>query len=78
MSDIRSMDRESKKRQLRSNIVQISNQNRPVSYEEEEDSEDMLDDQEKPVEKKPAIDKKKDYLVEYHPRKEADRQRIVW
>ena len=42
MSDIRSMDRESKKRQLRSNIVQISNQNRPVSYEEEEDSEEVI------------------------------------
>ena len=42
MSDIRSMDRESKKRQLRSNIVQISNQNRSVSYEEEEDSEEVI------------------------------------
>ena len=42
MSDMRSMDRESKKRQLRSNIVQIPNQNRPVSYEEEEDSEEVI------------------------------------
>lgn len=42
MSDMRSMDRESKKRQLRSNIVQLPNQNRPVSYEEEEDSEEVI------------------------------------
>lgn len=42
MSDMRSMDRESKKRQLRSNIVQLPNQNQPVSYEEEEDSEEVI------------------------------------
>ena len=42
MSDMRSMDRENKKRQLRSNIVQLPNQNRPVSYEEEEDSEEVI------------------------------------
>lgn len=42
MSDIRSMDRERKKRQLRSNIVQIPNQSGPVSYEEEEDSEEVI------------------------------------
>ena len=42
MSDMRSIERENKKRQLRSNIVQISNQNRPVSYEEEEDSEEVI------------------------------------
>ncbi len=42
MSDMRLMDRESKKRQLRSNIVQLPNQNRPVSYEEEEDSEEVI------------------------------------
>ena len=42
MSDMRSMDRESKKRQLRSNIVQNPNQSRPVTYEEEEDSEEVI------------------------------------
>lgn len=42
MSDIRSMDRETKKRQLRSNIVQIPNQSQPVSYEDEEDSEEVI------------------------------------
>lgn len=41
MSDMRSMDRENKKRQLRSNIVQLPNQNNPVSYEEE-DSEEII------------------------------------
>ena len=41
MSDMRSMDRESKKRQLRSNIVSLPNQNRPGSYEEE-DSEEVI------------------------------------
>ena len=42
MSDMRSMDRESKKRQLRSNIVQLPNQSRPAPYEEEEDSEEII------------------------------------
>ncbi len=42
MSDMRLMDRESKKRQLRSNIVQLPKQERPVSYEEEEDSEEVI------------------------------------
>ena len=41
MSDMRSMDRESKKRQLRSNIVSLPNQNRPGFYEEE-DSEEVI------------------------------------
>lgn len=42
MSDMRSIERENKKRQLRSNIVQLPNQDRPVSYEEEEDSEEVI------------------------------------
>lgn len=42
MSDMRTMDRENKKRQLRSNIVQIPNQNDPAYYEEEEDSEEVI------------------------------------
>lgn len=42
MSDMRSMDRENKKRQLRSNIVQLPNQNDPAYYEEEEDSEEVI------------------------------------
>ncbi len=42
MSDMRSMDRENKKRQLRSNIVQLPKQDPPVSYEEEEDSEEVI------------------------------------
>ena len=41
MSDMRSIDRESKKRQLRSNIVQLPNQSRQVFYEEE-DSEEVI------------------------------------
>lgn len=42
MSDMRTMDRENKKRQLRSNIVQLPNQNDPAYYEEEEDSEEVI------------------------------------
>lgn len=42
MSDMRFMNRENKKQQLRSNIVQLPNQGRPVSYEEEEDSEEII------------------------------------
>lgn len=42
MSDMRSLDRENKKQKLRSNIVQLPNQDRPVSYEEEEDSEEII------------------------------------
>ena len=42
MSDMRSMDREMKKRQFRNNIVQLPNQNRPAPYEEEEDSEEVI------------------------------------
>ena len=42
MSDMRSMDRENKKRQLRNNIVQLPRQDRPVSYDEEEDSEEVI------------------------------------
>ena len=36
------MDRERKKRQLRSNIVQLPKQSRPAPYEEEEDSEEII------------------------------------
>jgi len=42
MSDMRYMDRENKKRQLRSNIVQLPNQNDPAYYDEEEDSEEVI------------------------------------
>ena len=56
MSDMRSMSREMKKKQLRNNIVQLpnqnrqfsnqnrqlSNQNRQIPYEEEEDSEEVI------------------------------------
>ncbi len=54
-------------------ILRKNNENKWVKYwklqffsssEEEEDNEDMLDEQEKPVVKKPAIDKKKDYLLQ--------------
>ncbi len=41
MSDMHSMDRENKKRRLRSNIVSIPDQNRPAYYEEE-DSEEVI------------------------------------
>jgi len=42
MSDMRSMNREMKKKQLRNNIVQLPNQNYPTPYEEEEDSEEVI------------------------------------
>lgn len=42
MSGMSSMDREKKKRQLRSNIVQSPRQERPPLYEEEEDSEEII------------------------------------
>ena len=42
MSDMRSMDREKKKRQLRNNIVQLPEQDRPAAYQEEEDSEEII------------------------------------
>ena len=41
MSDMRFMDRENKKKQLRSNIVQLPNQNYPADYEDE-DSEEII------------------------------------
>lgn len=42
MSDMRSMDRESKKRKLRNNIVQLPKQNPAGSYQEEGDSEEII------------------------------------
>ncbi len=39
---MQSMDREKKKRQLRSNIVQLPKQERPVSYDDGEDSEEVI------------------------------------
>ena len=42
MSDMRSMDRENKKRKLRSNIVPIPKQGHMTQYEEEEDSEEII------------------------------------
>ena len=42
MGDMRSMNREMKKKQLRNNIVQLPNQNPPTSYQAEEDSEEVI------------------------------------